>query len=60
MKTQTKTIKEIIISEEEARTFLTTLQYVRHRLMAHNSQGALLVGKLDYVQGLINELEEVI
>lgn len=60
MQKQIKQITEIIISKEEAQAFLRALQYCRHRLIEHGSSGAISVGKVGYIQGLINELEEVI
>lgn len=60
MQKQTKQIAEYIISKEEAQAFLRALQFCRHRLIEHSSSGAISVGKVGYIQGLIDELMEII
>jgi hypothetical protein len=60
MKKQITKVEEYIIGKAEAQTFLRALQYCRHRINEHNSNGVLSVGTLVYLQGIINELEEII
>jgi hypothetical protein len=48
---------QLILEDDEIMAFKHCLEYVRHRLVIHHSKGAESVGKIDYVEGLLQELE---
>ena len=60
MKKQKINSYEYIINEEQMRVFLKALQYCRHRVVEHNSMGALSVGNVSYLQTIINEIEKIL
>jgi hypothetical protein len=57
IKIQLQQIKELVLSDQEADTFLKALVYIRHRLKEHEGSGAESVGQLDYIKELIKQLE---
>jgi hypothetical protein len=50
--------KQVILEDDEIKTFRNALYYIKHRIEEHHSKGALSVGSLPYIESLLEELKK--
>jgi len=47
------------LTEDEFKCFTRALVYIRHRILKHNSKGALTVGSFKYIIDMLNNIEKI-